>query len=424
MKRTCVIALAAASLLCAGQVPPEAPATHPAEKPRIYLALTDGKYAEGVLLSIDKRQVVLQVGQKTRSIPLDQIKPVSIYMARRKLADLTNPSVLMELGKFLLKHGELSLAQDEFKRAVRLDPGLAAQVEALVKSAREPPTTKQPGTQPKHEQPQKVVTYKPASAKEIAANQKRAQDLAQEAKAFAPELHLVETRHFLIFSTWPRSNDAGVADLCEKMHRMNCRKFEVRRTEDVFAGKCPVFLFWEKEQFRTFAAAVDKDGMAEATGYVKWSGSYCHIVIGGVRTYEAFCEMLVHEGTHAFMGRYLSSRPVPPWLNEGLADYGAAEMVPRSWSARRHQAAVRKAMRENLDVSYIFEGVSMNDFDYGIAHSLVRFMIESNGPGFAKFVKLVKEGKSEQEALKESFDCTGEQFLQRWRAAAAKAYGR
>ena len=274
---------------------------------------------------------------------------------------------------------------------------------------------------PKEEKKPPAKKYAEPTEKQIAANNRLARELAEKAKAVAPALHVVETEHFLIFSAWPGSRDKAIGELCERMYRA-CRKhFDVREPESVFVGKCPVFLFWEKEHFKTFAEEIDKSDFSAATAYVSWkAGRYCHIVIGPVRSYDRFCEVLVHEGTHAFMSRYVSSRALPSWVNEGLAEYTSATLVPRSWSARRRVKAVGEALRKKTDVSYIFERMSMEDFDYGIAHSIVRFMMETNMPGFAKFVTLVKEGTEEKDALKESFNCTHEELLGLWRRAAAR----
>lgn len=393
----------------------------------VSLALTDGRSVTGALISMDDREVVLRVNRRIQKIPLEQVKPVSVYLARKRLVDLTKAPVRMELGRYLLEHGELSLAQREFSEALGIDPGLSAQVRELLKTAKtaeKSPAASQPApkTAP---QAAKTEKYARAAPAEIAANQKRAKDMAEQAKSFAPALRLVETKHFLIFSSWPPAQNGALAELCEKMYRTCCAQFDIRETENVFAGKCPVFLFCQKDQFERFAADVDRAGTTQAAGYVKFSaGSYCHIVINAIHTYDRFCEVLVHEGSHAFMSRYLSSRILPQWLNEGLADYLAATVLPRSAAAQRHRKAARQALRENIDVTYIFRRLSVDDFDYGIAQSIVCFMIETNRRGFVKFVTLIKEGKSENEALKESFDCTHQQLLERWHAGATRAYSR
>ena len=146
--------------------------------------------------------------------------------------------------------------------------------------------------------------------------------------------------------------------------------------------------------------------------------------MNSVRIRSRFYEVLVHETTHAFVGRYLTNRPLPRWLNEGLAEYMSAKLVPQSVAEKRYTKATKKVLREKKDVAYIIEEVGLNELDYGVAQSLVRFLIARDRKDFIRFGKLIKKGTEEQQAMEESFGLSQSQLLTRWRNSAAKFYRR
>ena len=55
------------------------------------------------------------------------------------------------------------------------------------------------------------------------------------------------------------------------------------------------------------------------------------------------------------------------------------------------------------------------------AQSLVRFLVARDRKAFVKFVHLMKQGKSEADALKEAYNLTREDLIRLWRGKATKA---
>lgn len=271
--------------------------------------------------------------------------------------------------------------------------------------------------------PKEVIKYQPVTPKQAAANRKRAIELAKKAKGVAPKMHLVETPHFLIFTEWAKDNDKPLREICERIYKAMCVQFDIPPEQNIWAGKCPIYIFWERNHYVRFCTALEKSAAATAAGFhAKRRGGFCYIVMNRAETRKRFYELLIHEATHAFLGRYLTNRRVPRWVNEGLADYMAATLVPQSHKEKRYKRATKKALRENRDLSYIFTGVSRGWFDYGIAQSLVRFMIARDRKAFVRFVRLIKEGKKQDEALRESYGATQEQLLRAWMQTARKTY--
>jgi len=270
------------------------------------------------------------------------------------------------------------------------------------------------------------LRYKPATPAQVAAYRRIAMGWFELArKDVAPAMHMTETEHFLIFSAWPRSDDRPMGIAAEKLYDALCSQFSVPRSENIFAGKCPIYTLATKEQFTKFTEVVDKSKFSKAAGYhCQRSDGFCYLVLSQVNSKQWFYELLTHEGTHAFVGRYLTNRFLPTWVNEGLAETMAATLVPGSQAGRKYVQATAEVLRKRLDVSHVFEKVEMNNVDYGVAQSLVRYLIARDRKGFIEFFRLLKEGKTDEEALKEVYDLTREQLLDAWRKAAAKALSR
>lgn len=302
---------------------------------------------------------------------------------------------------------------------------------AAVAAARPSPTSRPAGDvvkpvirpAPKNGEDKDAAKYKPASEAQIAANRKLAVEWFEKArKEIAPALHQFETEHFLIFSSYPKTDDAPIGRAAEKLYDALCRQFSVPGDQNIFAGKCPIYAFATKDQFVKFGENIDKCKLSLAAGYASQrSDGFCYMVFNQVNSKQWFYELLTHEGTHAYLGRYLSNRHIVAWVNEGLADLMAATLVPGSQAEHKYVTATAEVLRKNLDVSHVYEKIELNAIDYGVAQSLVRFLIARDRKAFVQFVTLMKEGKSDEAALQETYSLTKVQLMDAWRKAAAKA---
>ena len=272
------------------------------------------------------------------------------------------------------------------------------------------------------------IKYRTPTALEIQRNRSQAMAWAETARrTIVPTMHLVESEHFLIFSAWNPSNDRPLRNVCEDMYAKLSQQFNVAPTESVWIGKCPIYVFWKTQDFKRFAAQVDRTSrrnadVSHAAGYHASRGRFAHIVLNGANDFgrtrelaiQRFYEVLVHEGTHAFMNRYLTGRSIPVWVEEGLADFMAATLVPQSDANSKYLQATRHALASGRDVSRILDKKHLSYLDYGVAHSLVRHMISGNSPAFLRFVVLMKQGNGEAYALREAFGATRNDLLRNW----------
>ena len=267
-----------------------------------------------------------------------------------------------------------------------------------------------------------VIKYQPATPQQIEAFRGKAEAWAEQTrKTIVKTMHLVETEHFLIYSAWARSNDKALKNICERMYRAMCKQFDIPRSVNIWAGKCPIYVFWQAEHFARFCTEVDRRGNPKAGGYCAYSGrGYVYIVVNRCRSRTRFYEVLVHEATHGFLARYKTNRHVPTWANEGLAEYMAATLVPGAWAGRKYVDATKAAVRGGQDVAHIFKGVRLNAFDYGVAQSLVRYLIKRDRKAFIKFIDVIKEGKTDEQALKSAFALSHQELLDAWAKEASR----
>ena len=280
----------------------------------------------------------------------------------------------------------------------------------------------QPSEKSRYGKLHRILKFTPTTPEQIRANHKLAHDFANRfRKETKVKLTLVETAHFLVFTTWNSRDHRALGQRCEAMYRALCRQFDIPATRNIWAGKCPMYIFWKKSHFDAFTTKVDRIGATRAGGYnVQTPSGFTYLVLSHTQSRTWFYEVLIHESTHAFLGRYLTNRPIPRWANEGLAEYMASRLVKGTQAERKFRAATQLAVARRVDVSPIFRGMRLSWFDYGIAQSIVRFCAARDRKGFIRYVQLIKEGKSEADAMKEGMKMTHADLVRNWYTWARK----
>jgi formylglycine-generating enzyme required for sulfatase activity len=279
--------------------------------------------------------------------------------------------------------------------------------------------TSRPGKTPKYEVPTDA---------EVQESQKlMAAVLDQATKEVNPNLHKVETAHFVIYSGLPATVDTGIGKTMERMYQVLRKQFELDEDERVWVGKCGIFLLSADpdRQFFNFATKVDHSDekiATKASGYFRSTAIQSYIVMPpppdgrNAGETEAWKCTLVHEATHAFLFRYVSDKKGPTWLNEGLADVIACQVM----GSRLVEGRMRQANSEAVapggmrKATGVFTTVGLTPFEYGIAQSWVRFLAGKEPRAFLRFVTLCKQGKDDEEAMKEAFRLSRNDFLKAW----------
>ena len=129
-----------------------------------------------------------------------------------------------------------------------------------------------------------------------------------------------------------------------------------------------------------------------------------------------FAAVLVHETTHGFNHRYKSAPQLPSWLDEGIADWTAMTVVHNNTAVlRKVQVGVAQAKQQGNLGGNFFTADHIDRWQYGIASSMVDFLLKSNGKAFRKMLDSIKLVKW-QDALKDAYGVTP--------AELTAAYGR
>lgn len=133
--------------------------------------------------------------------------------------------------------------------------------------------------------------------------------------------------------------------------------------------------------------------------------------------------IFVHELTHLLLGARFGARPIPRWLNEGLAMYEAYE-----WEAGQEWTLVQAVIANRVpplnDLTARFErGEVEARLAYPLAYALVNDMIVTYGrEAFGDFVGRLARGESLDDAMVGAYGVSPSLFEQRWRAHLDRRY--
>lgn len=242
-------------------------------------------------------------------------------------------------------------------------------------------------------------------------------------KTFASlRLNTFETRYYLFVTDLTQQQIAPYIQQLDAMYLELSKGFSIPEGKNIWHGKCLVFVFSAKEAFQLYEAAHYRDA---PPGNVQ---GLCHnhgdgrVVISCYPGQDPayFGAVLVHETSHGFLHRYLSSVPIPTWINEGIADWIAGVIVKSDSGIRRRQENAIDRVRQTGQVGEtFFAGGSLESWQYGLACSMVTFLLKRDAKRYRKFLIGIKEGADWVESLKASYQLTPPQFL----AAYGQAVG-
>ena len=247
--------------------------------------------------------------------------------------------------------------------------------------------------------------------------------LAEVQKDF-PALAVSQTHEFLVATDIPAAQMAPFTAKLDAMHDFLCDLYGIPRGEPVWKGKCLVIAFLREEDFVAFEPRFMKVETRGAHGL-------CHqrsdgrVVMACHRGNDqsAFAHMLVHETSHGFNHRWMSPEHLPNWLNEGIAEWVGTQVVPHCRQVPMKEARAAEFIKASGGVGENFFAADPDHHiaavQYGIASSLVKFMVARDRKKFAAFVRGIKEGMSVEESLKDSFDASLADLV----AAYGKAIG-
>ena len=269
-----------------------------------------------------------------------------------------------------------------------------------------------------------VEPWPQLTAEEHAAQVAELEAFLDDVRQSFPALVVSQTHEFLVATDNPAAQMAPFTAKLDAMHDFLCDLYGIPRGEPVWKGKCLVLAFLREEDFAAFEARFMKVAAAGAHGL-------CHqrsdgrVVMACHRGPDAsaFAHMLVHETSHGFNHRWMSPQHLPNWLNEGIAEWVGTQLVPACRQVPMKEARAMEFMKAEGSVGPNFFATDadhhIDAMQYGVASSLVKFMVARDRKRFAAFVRGVKEGLSVEESLRESFEASLDDLL----AAYGRAIG-
>lgn len=247
--------------------------------------------------------------------------------------------------------------------------------------------------------------------------------VAKAAEVF-PALRATQTHEFLVATDIPAAQMAPYLVNLDAMHDFLCDLYGIPRGEPVWLGKCLVIAFLREEDFAAFEARFFDGAPRGVHGLCHQRGDG-RVIMACHRGDDApsFAHMLVHETSHGFNHRWMSTVRLPNWLNEGIAEWVGTQVVPACRQVPLKEARALELMRARRTMGEGFfdpgPDAHIQPDQYGIASSLVRFMATRDRKKFADFVQGIKEGLDVETSLKESFRASLSDLVQ----AYGKAIG-
>lgn len=269
---------------------------------------------------------------------------------------------------------------------------------------------------------QRHTLWKPASDDERAAAMKDWDELANKMRAAFSTQQFVrqETEYFVVYTDMPFAQIAGYVANLDAMYQQLCVLFNIPPGTNIWVGKCPIFCFLNRAHFAQFEAQfLDNPNTAGAAG-LNHQYSDGKVLTSCFRGDDPafFANVLVHETAHGFLHRIRSSGRIPPWMNEGIAEWIAAVVVPNSDELLTRFQEAMQVMRQtgSLGGDFLDDDGGLERWQYGVAGTLTQFLLTTDANAYRAMITAIKEGYPWREALDVTYGITPDEL--------ATAYGR
>jgi len=243
----------------------------------------------------------------------------------------------------------------------------------------------------------------------------------KELKAFADDsmkkvgrpLQAVETQYFLFCTDLPPREAAHWASLLDKMYARLAELFAVKPGVNIWRGKALIFVFTRSSDFYDYEKKVEHFDARRVAGL-------CHAMGDGtvrVAFYReddelSFAHVLVHESVHGFVHRYRGMPHITSWVNEGLAEAIAGELVPQRGRASSVTIQAREQIqRHHNDLGNFFTTDHIEDWQYPVAEKLTAFMILQSKQNYVAFINGMKDGQDWRESLEKNYKAPLERLV-------------
>jgi hypothetical protein len=414
---------------------------------RVKIVKLDKSVVEGLITSFTENGFeVMDAKKQTAKVAWEELPPDAIMNLHDRLVRKGSGEQWLTLGKKLLTMpGGRAPAERAFQKALRADPNLKDQVAEAKKNAHLTPPAPPPDpnaprltptevrggtTQPGNVLdpfdpakpvvgPKQVGTVDPSKwgkqtpqemAKAIEEHKKFAEETRQRIN---PKLALYETEFFLFYSDLAPNEARNWAGLLDRMYGRLALLFGVPKGENLWRGKALVFVFAGDQDYFMFQMKMHDKTMATGTAGMchTYGNGDVHIAFYRQPNELDFAHVLVHESVHGFLHRYRSPIDIPSWINEGLAEVIASELVPRPGLTQSGTAQARQDLQTRRDLDKMFEAEHIVAWQYSVSRTLSEFMISQNRKGYVDFINGIKDGSNWEDALTQKYGVSLDQLV-------------
>ena len=228
-------------------------------------------------------------------------------------------------------------------------------------------------------------------------------------------LRLYETKFFMVLSDIPAAQVTPYVASLDAMYSKMSSAFGVRKDKNIWLGKCMVLAFLNEELFHSFERTFMDNTDTQGAQGLHHSASDGRAIISCYRGNNPsyFAVVLVHETAHGFLHRLRSSVHIPPWINEGIADWVAGAIVTQSKAVPERQKDGVDRLRQtgSLGVNFFDERAVLQPWQYGIASNLTNFMLQIDAGRYRTFILGIKDGFTPEEALGRAYAMTPAELI-------------
>lgn len=360
-------------------------------------------------------------------VPWTKLPPAQVYTIHEGLLRTAGGAAWLDLGIRLREmEGGASFAERAFVRAEREDPGLQSKVAKARKG--EPidtpdptPTDESPAEGPAGPGGEGMEGGMSSGPRIVGGTQadnwgpqpqEKADAAIAKLKAFGEEtktkvnanLKLFETDFFIFYTDLSPEESRRWASELDKMYFRLCDLFGLKRTDNIWLGKCLIFIFRNEPDYHRFQAQMHQTNSQGTAGMCHGFGSGdVHVAFYRQPQEMMFAHVLVHEAVHGFLHRYRSPVHIPVWINEGLAEVISFELVPKAPAVPRLQQWGLSQMKLLGSTGRMFEASRLEAWQYGIASHLTTFMIQNNKRGYVNFINGIKDGQPWPDSMENNY---------------------
>lgn len=218
-----------------------------------------------------------------------------------------------------------------------------------------------------------------------------------------PGLRLVETKFFLFLTDLNDRDLSGYIGYLDAMYAELCKAFGLSPQKNIWCGKCVVVAFEKEFRYLKFEATHMGNPNARGTQGLCHQYSDGRVIFAGYQGERDFAHVLVHETSHGFVHRYLSSARAPSWLNEGMSDWLAGKIVKSNRNKLDQQRSAR-IIKAQGGIGNLLTVSRISAEQYGASNAMVEILLaRTKGTQFRDFFIAIKEGAAADEALKDNF---------------------